>query len=63
MAAIPHPPHSPNLTLWFFVSKNEGTVPEIQEQLLTAPQAVPEVLPVVPEMLDTLHNSEGDDEQ
>jgi hypothetical protein len=52
---------------FFLASKNEGTVPEIQQQLLTAPQAIPkksipEILPVVTKMLYTMHTS-GDEKQ
>jgi len=69
MAATLYLPYSPDLALQFFLpSKNEGTVPNIHKQLLTAPQEVPkksvqEMLPVVTEILDTLHNSEGDGKQ
>ena len=69
MAATLHPPYSPDLALQFFLaSKNEGIASDIHKQLLTAPQEVPkksvqEMLPVVTEMLDTLHNSEGDGKQ
>jgi hypothetical protein len=69
MAATVQPPYSPDLALQFFLaSKNEGIVPDIHKELLTATQAVPkksvqEMLPVVTEMLDTLHNSEGDGKQ
>jgi hypothetical protein len=50
---------------FFLASKNEGIVPEIQQQMLTAPQAfpeksIPEMLPVVTEMLDTMHTSEDE---
>jgi len=65
MVATLHPPCSPDLALQFLLaSKNEGIVPDIHKQLLNAQQAVPKksvqkMLPVVTEMLDILHNSEG----